>query len=107
MERKLIPMTDLIKNIQDWASDRNLNTQDPRIQMCKTMEELGELANAINKGNKVDAMDGIGDVVVTLICISMQLGVDFNECLKMAYNEIKDRKGKMIEGVFVKEVDLK
>ena len=71
--------------------------------MCKTVEELGELANAINKGNKVDAMDGIGDVVVTLICISMQLGVDFNECLKMAYNEIKDRKGKMIDGVFVKD----
>jgi hypothetical protein len=37
----------------------------------------------------------------------MQLGVDFNECLKMAYDEIKDRKGKMIDGVFVKEEDLK
>ena len=100
-------MTDLIKNIQEWVTDRNLETQDPRIQMCKTMEEMGELANAINKGNKADAMDGIGDVVVTLIGISMQLGVDFNECLKMAYNEIKDRKGKMVNGMFVKEVDLK
>ena len=100
-------MTDLIKNIQNWVLDRNLNTQDPRIQMCKTVEKLVELANAINKGNKVDAMDGIGDVVVTLICMSMQLGVDFNECLKMAYDEIKDRKGKMIDGVFVKEEDLK
>lgn len=99
-------MTDLIKNIQNWVSDRNLETQDPRIQMCKTMEEMGELANAINKGNKADAMDGIGDVVVTLICISMQLGVDFNECLKIAYNEIKNRKGKMINGMFVKEEDL-
>lgn len=99
-------MTDLIKNIQNWVSDRSLETQDPRIQMCKTMEEMGELANAINKGNKADAMDGIGDVVVTLICISMQLGVDFNECLKIAYNEIKDRKGKMVNGMFVKEVDL-
>ena len=99
-------MTELVKNIQNWVSDRNLETQDPRIQMCKTMEELGELANAINKGNKADAMDGIGDVVVTLICISMQLGVDFNECLNIAYNEIKDRKGKMINGMFVKEVDL-
>ena len=99
-------MADLIKNIQNWVSDRNLNTQDPRVQMCKTVEELGELANAINKGNKVDAMDGIGDVVVTLICISMQLGGDFTECLKMAYNEIKDRKGEMIDGVFVKEGDL-
>lgn len=100
-------MTDLIKNIQGWASDRNISTQDPRIQMCKTMEELGELANAINKGRKADAVDGIGDVVVTLICMSMQLGVDFNECLKMAYNEIKDREGEMINGMFVKDVDLK
>ena len=99
-------MTDLIKNIQKWVSDRNLETQDPRIQMCKTMEEMGELANAINKGNKADAMDGIGDVVVTLICISMQLDIDFNECLKIAYNEIKDRKGKMVDGMFVKEEDL-
>ena len=99
-------MTNLIEKIQDWVSDRNLETQDPRIQMCKTVEELGELANAINKGNKADAMDGIGDVMVTLICISMQLGVDFNECLKIAYNEIKDRKGKMVNGMFVKEVDL-
>ena len=99
-------MTNLIEKIQDWVSDRNLETQDPRIQMCKTVEELGELANAINKGNKADAMDGIGDVMVTLICISMQLGVDFNECLKIAYNEIKDRKGKMVNGMFVKEIDL-
>ncbi len=100
-------MTNLIEKIQEWVSDRNLNTQDPRVQMCKTMEEMGELANAINKGNKADAMDGIGDVVVTLICVSMQLNVDFNECLKIAYNEIKDRKGKMVNGMFVKEVDLK
>lgn len=99
-------MTDLIENIQQWVSDRNLNTQDPRVQMCKTVEELGELANALNKGNKTDAMDGIGDVVVTLICISMQLNVDFTECVKTAYNEIKDRRGKMIEGMFVKEGDL-
>ena len=77
-----IKMTNLIEKIQEWVSDRNLNTQDPRVQMCKTMEEMGELANAINKGNKADAMDGIGDVVVTLICVSMQLNVDFNECLK-------------------------
>jgi NTP pyrophosphatase (non-canonical NTP hydrolase) len=99
-------MTNLIDKIKMWVLDRNLNTQDPRVQMCKTVEELGELANAINKGNKTDAMDGIGDVVVTLICVSMQLGVDFNECLKMAYDEIKDRKGKMVNGMFVKEVDL-
>jgi len=96
---------DVIEKIQQWIKDRNLQTADPRIQMCKTIEELGELASAINKNNLDGAKDGIGDVIVTLICISMQLDLDFNQCLNYAYNEIKDRKGKMINGVFVKEQD--
>lgn len=96
-----------IELIKQWVIDRNLQTADPRVQMCKTMEELGELAKAINKGDKEQQVDGIGDTVVTLICISQQLGLDFNDCLDYAYNEIKDRKGKMIDGVFIKEADLK
>lgn len=96
----------LIEKIQKWVLDRNLQTADPKIQMCKTVEELGELATGINKGNVELQKDSIGDVVVTLICISQQLNLDFNECLNIAYNDIKDRKGKMIEGIFVKEEDL-
>ena len=95
-----------IEKIERWVIDRNLHTQDPKVQMCKTMEELGELAKAINKGDKEKQMDGIGDTVVTLICISEQLGLKFNDCLDYAYNEIKDRKGKLINGTFVKESDL-
>ena len=96
----------VIEKIKQWVIDRNLQTADPKVQMCKTMEELGELARSINKGNREGQIDGIGDTVVTLICISQQLGLDFNECMEYAYNEIKDRKGKMIGGVFVKEADL-
>lgn len=95
-----------IKKIQQWVIDRNLHTADPKVQMCKTIEELGELARAINKGDVAEQIDGIGDVVVTLVCISQQLGLDFNECVASAYDEIKDRKGKMVGGVFVKESDL-
>ena len=95
-----------IELIKQWVKYRNLQTADPKVQMCKTMEELGELAKAINKNNREQQMDGIGDTVVTLICISEQLGLDFNECLAYAYNEIKDRKGKMINGMFVKEQDF-
>lgn len=95
-----------IEKIKQWAIDRNLHTGDARVQMCKTMEELGELASGINKGNKELQKDSIGDVVVTLICISLQLGLDFDECLEISYNEIKDRKGKLINGVFVKESDI-
>ena len=96
----------VIEEIKQWVIDRNLHTQDPRIQMCKTVEELGELANAINKGDTVGQIDGIGDVVVTLICIAEQLNLDFELCLQTAYNEIKDRKGKLINGTFVKESDF-
>lgn len=95
-----------IKKIEQWVVDRNLHTQDPKVQMCKTVEELGELARAINKGDREKQIDSIGDTVVTLICISKQLGIDFTECVEYAYNEIKDRKGKLINGIFVKEADF-
>ena len=94
-----------VEKIEQWAIDRNLHTQDPKVQMCKTMEELGELAKAIYKGDKEKQMDGIGDTVVTLICMAEQLGLKFNDCIDYAYNEIKDRKGKLINGTFVKESD--
>ena len=96
----------VIEKIKQWVIDRNLQTADPKVQMCKTVEELGELARAINKGDVAEQIDGIGDVVVTLVCISQQLGLDFIECVEAAYDEIKDRKGKMINGTFVKEDDL-
>lgn len=95
-----------VEKVEQWVIDRNLHTQDAKVEMCKTMEELGELARAINKGDKEKQMDGIGDTVVTLICIAEQLGLKFNDCLDYAYNEIKDRKGKLINGTFVKESDL-
>lgn len=95
-----------LERIKQWIIDRNLHTQDPRTQMCKVMEELGELAKAINKRDVGAQKDGIGDVVVTLVCLSMQLGLDFEECVAIAYNEIKDRRGKLIDGVFIKEADL-
>lgn len=96
----------MIEQVKGWIRTRNLHRQDPRVQMCKVVEELGELAKAINKDDMEQQMDGIGDVAVTLICISEQLGFDFEDCLMLAYEEIKDRKGKLVNGVFVKEEDL-
>ena len=74
--------------------------------MVKIMEEIGELANGINKGRKEQIIDSIGDVYVVLVILCMQLGLDINDCIKVAYNEIKDRKGEMVNGTFVKEEDL-
>lgn len=98
-------MNNLVQKIQEWVKDRGLDTQNPRIQMCKLMEEAGELAAAINKDRIRDSADSIGDSVVVLICLSQQLGLDFTNCVAIAYEQIKDRKGKLINGVFVKEGD--
>lgn len=95
-----------INLIKQWVRDRNLHTQDPRIQMSKLMEEVGELANCVNKNKLLGAMDGVGDSVVVLVCLCEQLGINFEDCVSMAYEEIKDRKGKLVNGTFVKEEDL-
>ena len=98
--------TDIIELIKQWAVDRGLDKVEPKAQMVKLMEEVGELANGINKNNKELIIDSIGDVYVVLTILSMQLGLDIKDCIKSAYEEIKDRKGKMINGTFVKEEDL-
>lgn len=166
-----------VEKIEQWVIDRNLQTQDPRVQFCKVIEELGELCEGIKEKDENKIKDGIGDVFVTLICLNMQLnagvkvnecvnfaiinyydrslsfidkyfivneinihigklaqsilknkyenhkininmvidwitylclnlGLQVDDCLNFAYNEIKDRKGKLVNGTFVKEIDL-
>ena len=99
-------MEELIKKVQEWSKDRNLHTADPKAQFAKLIEEIGELATGLNKQNNALIEDSIGDSLVVLIILCQQLGFDLKECLQTAYNEIKDRKGKMINGTFVKESDL-
>ena len=97
---------DITELIKKWAIDRGLQSGNPEAQMVKLLEEAGELASGINK-NKLDLIiDSIGDTYVVLVILCMQLGLDINDCIKAAYEEIKDRKGKMVDGIFVKEKDL-
>lgn len=98
-----MPITEKIKK---WFKDRNLDTADPKSQMLKLMEETGELAEGIAKNRPDQIKDSIGDIYVVLTGLSIQLGYSIEECIEAAYEEIKDRKGKMIDGVFVKESDL-
>ena len=93
--------------IEHWAKERNLNTADPTKQMLKLAEEFGELAQGMAKNKPDQISDSIGDMYVVMTILSMQLGLNIGDCIKDAYDEIKDRKGKMINGVFVKEADLK
>ena len=168
-----------IELIKAWAKDRALDTADPKKQIFKLMEETGELAAGIARGNKDLIEDSIGDIFVVQTILLMQVGKDITEsnafamyevdlkaenesdnesmneifkaiaaiglelelmggrssgnfygadqvatiiyhthniaenhgldlsrCIGMAYDEIKDRKGKMVDGVFVKEADL-
>lgn len=92
--------------IRAWAAARNLiDGSTPVAQMLKLLEEAGELAAAIAKGRPADAKDGVGDVVVVLTILSAQLGFSIEDAIAAAYEEIKDRKGRMVDGVFIKEAD--
>ena len=97
---------DITELIKKWAIDRNVVSGDVKSQMVKLLEEAGELATGINKDKRELIIDSIGDVYVVLVILCMQLGLDINDCIKAAYGEIKDRKGKLVNGLFVKEKDL-
>lgn len=100
-------MIETIEKIQEWANARNIVTgSTPHAQMLKLMEEAGELAGGIAKNKPDVIVDSVGDVIVVLTILCAQLGIDIQECVELAYNEIKDRKGEMRNGVFVKEEDL-
>jgi NTP pyrophosphatase (non-canonical NTP hydrolase) len=91
-------------NITNWAHNKGLIViaNHPK-QFMKVMEELGETARSVLKDDKEGIIDGIGDTFVTLIILSRQLGLDPVECLNVAWNEIKDRTGKTVDGTFIKD----
>ena len=89
--------------IRCWAEERGLYAKgDPKTQALKLVEEVGETCRAILKENKADAIDGIGDCVVVLTNLAELLDTPIEECIQAAYDEISARKGKMINGTFVK-----
>ena len=100
-------MDNLIEKVEKWFIDRGLYKADPTKQVLKLYEEMGEVSAGLVRNDIGEVIDGIGDVLVVLIGLSMQLGFSVEECLSIAYNEIKDRKGKLVNGVFIKENDLK
>lgn len=92
------------ESILQWAEDRNLLSGSTRKdQMVKLVEEIGELAAGIAKGKEDLVKDSLGDALVVLTILAKQSGTSIEECLNLAWNEIKDRKGKMVDGIFIKE----
>jgi hypothetical protein len=79
----------MFSEIRNWALDRNLVTgSTPSVQLNKLMEEVG-----------------IGDTIVVLTIMAAQYGIEVEKCIEMAYDTIKDRKGRMVGGMFIKEGD--
>ena len=90
--------------IRMWADERGLYDKgDPKTQYIKLMEETGEIGRAILKNDTEEIIDGIGDAVVVLTNLAELCGVPIEECIQEAYNVISKRKGKMINGTFVKD----
>jgi len=95
--------TNVFDDIRTWAEVRGLYDEgDARTQYVKLQEEAGELAKALLDENHAEIVDAIGDMAVVLTNLAHLEGVKFETCVTSAYNEIKNRKGKMINGTFVK-----
>lgn len=123
---------ELQKKVLDWADGHDLlHEENSDKQFLKFIEEVFEFRDASTLYSyeyngldsefgsygeiqsdgylqtlKEDLMLEMGDIIVTLIILCEQIGIDLEECLELAYEKIKDRKGKTIDGTFVKEEDL-
>lgn len=94
----------LVSEISEWVYDLGIyERSDPKSLMMKTVEEVGELAEAIGKEDRVKIKDGIGDVVVTLVLQAEMQHLSLYECVEHALNVISKRNGRMENGMFVKD----
>jgi len=116
--------------VLQWGEDKGIFAEStPLRQLDKTQEELDETREALQKlvslGDQeildeklltedigslnleedalLEAKDGIGDMLVTIILLAKMLNMDSVDCLQSAYDVIKKRKGKMVNGQFVKD----
>ena len=103
--------------VLEWADDKDLlHEENADKQFMKFVEEVfefktemdlwcthSEILSSINKEHMEDEM---GDIFVTLIILCEDLGIDPIVCLEMAYKKISKRRGRTINGTFVKSEDL-
>ena len=94
----------IFKSIRTWANERGIyENGDAKTQLIKLQEEVGELAKAVLENDQVEIVDAIGDSVVVLTNLAKLSGYNIEDCIASAYDEISSRKGKMINGTFVKD----
>jgi NTP pyrophosphatase (non-canonical NTP hydrolase) len=91
-------------NVLEWAKERQLLKKENVLkQYSKLQEESNELLIAILNEDVEEQIDAIGDCMIVLTILANQLGLDINECYKSAYNVIKNRTGKTVNGNFIKD----
>lgn len=96
-------MSQLDESIRVWGRDKNINNPDK--QTVKLLEECGELAHEICRGNynSEELVDAIGDIQVVLIILADMLGYKAEDCKQSAYDVIANRTGKTVDGSFIKD----
>lgn len=104
-KKRSVFMRELIEKIEMWGIDRGLDNCNSVMQSTKTLEEVTELQQALINDNKLEIEDAIGDIFVTLIMICLQQDMNIEECIENAYQVIRNRKGCMVNGLWVKDVD--
>ena len=87
-----------------WAEARRIiPNSTPETQLLKAVSEMGELADATIKKDKEDVIDAVGDVMVCLVNYCALQDINLVDCMQVAYDQIKNRKGTLMpNGVFVK-----
>ena len=102
-DEKQEPEVGIYDLIRIWADEKGIyNKGDSKTQYIKLIEEAGELAQAILKNDESEVIDAIGDMVVVLTNLAALRGHKIETCVSSAYNVIKSRQGRMINGKFVK-----
>jgi NTP pyrophosphatase (non-canonical NTP hydrolase) len=106
-KEKLYSHQDQFQLIREWAKERGLYDKgNATTQYVKLQEEAGELAKALLKNDQPEVIDAIGDMVVVLTNLAYMRGVHIENCISSAYDVISKRTGKMVNGTFVKDIEV-
>ena len=106
-KEKLYSHQDQFQLIREWAKERGLYDKgNATTQYVKLQEEAGELAKALLKNDQPEVIDAIGDMVVVLTNLAYMRGVHIESCIGSAYDVISKRTGKMVNGTFVKDIEV-
>lgn len=102
--KEALRLKKLHTQIVQWGYDKGIiQANNPIAQWEKTQEEVNELREAIQNNDKEAISDAIGDSIVTLLLQAEIQKINIADCLQSVYDIISKRKGKMVDGQFVKE----